>query len=234
VPLLLNVVEIVESVALPLLVKVPWLFTAAVVPLSVPLKLAVAIFKPLLVLWSLNVAPPAIVRIPEPGAMLSFSRIWTNVPLAVLAPPSCSVRPPSSLKLVEVNAAPPCAIVVPDPSSVPPDKLDIPDTVSVPDPLRRPPDWVSAPTLMKLSDVSVPPLMVSNPPMLELAAISIAPPAIVIAVLAPVVSRLIVDMPVLKVTFTAGFIRTSSSTPGRPPVSQFDAVLQLPPILLIH
>ena len=97
VPLLLNVVEIVEVAALPLLVKVPRLFTTAVVPVSVPPSCWVKMLSPLLVVWSLNVAPlrdrqnaGATDRLPP------FRSIWTYVPVAVLVPPSCSVRPPSS------------------------------------------------------------------------------------------------------------------------------------------
>ena len=99
----------------------------------------------------MNVAPLPIVSVPEPGSLtpvlglLLFRLIWTLVPLAVLVPPSCSVRPPSSPKFVKVNAAPPCAIVVPEPLCVPPEKLDAPVTVSVPVPLSSPPDCVSPP-----------------------------------------------------------------------------------------
>src|SRR5581483_2873256 len=159
VPVLLNVVEIVELAALPLLVKVPWLFTtAAAPPLSVPPKLLARMFSPLLVLWSLNVAPLPIVRMPEPGLLLPFSWIWTDVPVAVLAPSSCSVRVPSTVKPVEVNAAPPCAIVVPDPLCVPPDNVDSPVTVKIPEPLRRPLLSTRAPTLIWPFSVNVPPL----------------------------------------------------------------------------
>ena len=110
-------------------------------------------FNPLLVVWSLNVAPSAIVNVPEPVSLtpvfglVSFKLIWTNVPVAVLAPPNCSTRPPSKPKLVKVNAAPPCASVVPDPPCVPPENAEAPVTVSVPAPLSKPPDCVSAPVV---------------------------------------------------------------------------------------
>ena len=67
-PLLLNVVEIVEVAALPLLVKVPRLFTTAVAAGVGATELLVKMLSPLLVVWSLNVAPLAIVRMPEPGS----------------------------------------------------------------------------------------------------------------------------------------------------------------------
>ena len=57
------------------------------------------ILKPLLVVWSLNVAPSAIVNIPEPISLtpvfglVSFKLIWTNVPVAVLAPPKLQYPP---------------------------------------------------------------------------------------------------------------------------------------------
>ena len=72
----------------------------------VPPKLLARRFRPLPVVWSVRVAPLPMVRTPEPWARLSFSWICTNVPEMVLAPPSCSVRPPSRWKPVEVNAAP--------------------------------------------------------------------------------------------------------------------------------
>ena len=92
--------------------------------------------NPLLVVASLNVAPLSIVNVPEPAALVAFRSISTFVPVAVLVPPSCNVRPASSPKPVELNAAPPCAIVVPVPLCVPPDNVDKPVTVSVPVPLR--------------------------------------------------------------------------------------------------
>src|SRR4029077_12183419 len=143
---LLNVVEIVEVAALPLLVKVPRLFTTAVAPVSVPPKLGATMLKPMVVVSSWTAAPLPIVKTPEPGLPPPFRAIWTCVPVAVLVPPSCSVRVPSTVKPVEVNAAPLCAIVVPDPLCVPPDNADSPDTVKIPEPLRDPPDWVNVPT----------------------------------------------------------------------------------------
>ena len=104
-PRLLKAAEIVEVVAEPLLVKVPSFTTCAVLPLSAAPKLLVMMFNPLFVVWSLNVAPSAIVSVPEPTSLTpvfgfeSFRLIWTNVPVAVLAPPNCSVRPPSRPKL---------------------------------------------------------------------------------------------------------------------------------------
>jgi hypothetical protein len=50
-----------EPGALPLLVKVPRLFTTSGVPLSVPPKLLARMLNPLLAVWSLNVAPLPIV-----------------------------------------------------------------------------------------------------------------------------------------------------------------------------
>ena len=103
------------------------------------------ICKPLLVVWSLNVAPLAIVKLPEPASLsavfglVSFKLIWTKVPVAVLVPPNWRVRPPSSPK-PELNAAPPAAFVVPDPLCVPPENTDRPDAVNVPVPLSSPPD----------------------------------------------------------------------------------------------
>ena len=67
------------------------------------------------VVWSLNVAPLAMVKVPEPGSLPPLSWICTGVPVARLVPPNFSVRPPSSEKPVELNVAPPCAIVVPAP-----------------------------------------------------------------------------------------------------------------------
>ena len=91
-PLLLNVVEIVEVAALPLLVKVPWLFTAAVVPLSLPPRFGVTMFNPLLVVWSLNVAPLPIVKIPEPGS-LSRRSDWSIQRSGQTFPSPCWCRP---------------------------------------------------------------------------------------------------------------------------------------------
>src|ERR1700676_10775 len=183
VPLLLKVVEIVEVSALPLLVKVPGWVMTAVTPVSVPPKLLAKMLNPLLVVWSLKVAPLPIVKIPEPGLLLPFNWMKTNVPAAVLVPPSCSVRPPSSVKPVELNAAPPCAIVVPDPLCVPPDNVDRPVTVNVPDPLRRPPDWVSAAT--EAFDVlrpNVPALMFSALPRLDSVPERVAVPPLTVVV----------------------------------------------------
>ena len=150
VPVLLNVALMVEVSALPLLVKVPKLLNTEVAPVSpLPWEL-VRMVSPLAVVWSLNVAPLAIVRFPEPVSLnpvlgsAPFRLIWPLVPVAVLAPPNCNVRPPSSEKFVVLNKAPPCAIVVPDPLSRPPDNVDRPDIVNMPVPLRRPEDWVSA------------------------------------------------------------------------------------------
>ena len=100
--------------------------------------------RPLLVVWSVNVAPLAMVRMPEPASLTpvfglaAFRLIWTNVPVAVLAPPNCSVRPPSSPKPVKLKAAPPVANVVPDPLCVPPENDDAPVAVSVPEPFSWP------------------------------------------------------------------------------------------------
>ena len=127
-------------------------------------------FRPLIVVWSVNVAPLAIVRMPEPASLtpvfglVAFRLIWTCVPVAVLLPPSCSVRPPSSPKFVLVNDAPPDAIVVPDPLSVPPENADGPPVaVSVPLPLSSPDDCASEPVITVPLKVAVPPVNVSNP-----------------------------------------------------------------------
>src|SRR5579872_3184582 len=145
--------------------KVPWLFTtAAAPPVSVPPKLLARMFSPLLVLWSLNVAPLPIVNMPEPGLLLPFSWIWADVPLAVLVASSCSVRVPSPVKPVEVHAAPPRAILLPDPLCVPPDSVDSPVTVKIPEPDRRPPDWVRTPIVVVAPDnVRVPALIAIAP-----------------------------------------------------------------------
>ena len=149
--------------------------------------------NPLLVVWSLNVAPLAIVRIPEPASLTPYSGWSIQIDLDVRSRRRAAAaqlqRPPAVQRETrQLNAAPPGAIVVPAPLCVPPDNVDRPDTVSVPVPLRRPPDWVRPPSAMEPLGVSVPALIVSNPPIFELAAIAIVPPAIVIAVPAPVVS----------------------------------------------
>ena len=130
---LLNSVEIVEVVADPLLVKVPALFTAAVEPVSLLPGLVAWMFSPVVVVVSsLNVAPLRIVSVPEPASLsplfglVAFRSIVTVPPfdalIAVLVPPSCSVRPPSSPKLTGPGLplpklTPACTIVVPDPLS---------------------------------------------------------------------------------------------------------------------
>ena len=78
------------------------------------------------------------------------------VPVAVLLPPSRSVRSPSSPKLVELNAAPPVANVVPDPLCVPPENDDAPVAVSVPEPFSVPPVWARALTAICPLSVNVP------------------------------------------------------------------------------
>ena len=139
-------------------------------PVSVPPWLRAKIVRPLVVVWSVNVAPLAIVSVPEPGSLKPllglplFRLIWTLVPLAVLVPPSCSVRPPSSPKPVKVNAAPPCAIVVPEPLCLPPEKLEAPVAVSVPVPLSSPLDCVKLATVAVLLPMpNVPPDRISGP-----------------------------------------------------------------------
>ena len=186
-PRLLNAAEIVEVVAEPLLVKVPSFTTCAVLPLSAAPRLLVMMFNPLFVVWSLNVAPSAIVSVPEPTSLTpvfgfeSFRLIWTNVPVAVLAPPNCSTRPPSNPKLVEVNAAPPCASVVPDPPCVPPENAEAPVTVSVPAPLSKPPDCVSAPVVaFEPPTFSVPLVMFSALPRFATVPASVAVPPLTV------------------------------------------------------
>ena len=119
--------------------------------------------NPLLVVWSLNVAPLPIVKVPVPTLLVPFSWSWTKVPVAVLVPPNWSVRVPSTVKPVDVNDAPPWAIVVPDPLCVPPDNDDSPATVNVPEPFRRPPDWVRAPIVGLPEKVKVPALTAIAP-----------------------------------------------------------------------
>ena len=68
VPVLLNSVLMVEVAALPLLVNVPALFTAAVTPVSPVPWLVVKIVSPPVVA-SVNVAPLKIVSVPEPTSL---------------------------------------------------------------------------------------------------------------------------------------------------------------------
>src|SRR3954447_22156456 len=134
---------------------------------------------------------------PEPGSVPPFKKIHTLVPIGVLVPPSCRVRPPSSEKLVVENAAPPCAIVVPDPLSRPPDNVDRPDTVRVPAPLSNPADWVSAPIVGAPGKLNVPPLTVSIPESMK--------------------ELLIVVVPALNVAFAAVMLEATSSVRVPPP-----------------
>src|SRR5437660_4506602 len=106
------------------LVKLPWLFTAALAPVSVPPKLLAKMLSPLVVDRKSTRLNSSNVAISYAVFGLTKKISWANVPLTVLVPPSCSVRPPSSPKPVELNAAPPCAIVVPDPLCVPPDRSE--------------------------------------------------------------------------------------------------------------
>src|SRR5262245_53309241 len=98
---------------------------------------------------------------PDPASLtpvvgfVPFKSSRTNVPLAVLLPPSCNVRPPSSAKLVLLNAAPPCASVVPEPLCVPPENADAPVAVNVPVPATTPLDWLKPPTRLFPLSVSV-------------------------------------------------------------------------------
>src|SRR5262245_47801436 len=180
VPVLLNSVEIVEVAAEPDLRNVPWLFTAALAPVSLLPWLLAWINNPVVVVVSsLNVAPLRIVSVPEPGSLppvfgLVAFRSITAVPpfdalIAALVPPSCSVRPPSSPKLTGPalplpKLTPPCTSVVPDPLSVPEViKLPVPVTVSVPEPFSSPPDCVSEPVLTVPLNVAVPPVTLNEP-----------------------------------------------------------------------
>ena len=182
VPVLLNSAEIVEVDALPDLMKAPALFTAAVVPLSLAFRLKVRMLRPLLVVWSVNVAPLAMVRVPEPASLTpvfqlaAFRLIRTTVPVTVLAPPSCSVWPPSSPKFVKLNAAPPVANVVPDPLCVPPENDDAPVAVSVPDPFSWPALWVRFPADACPFATRVPAFSEINPSMFALFEIVNVPP----------------------------------------------------------
>src|SRR3954447_24957217 len=120
---------------------------------------------------------------PEPGSVPPFKKIHTLVPIGVLVPPSCRVRPPSSEKLVVENAAPPCAIVVPDPLSRPPDNVDRPDTVNVPVPLRRPPDWVRVLTeALEVLRLNVPELTINALPRLDNVPARVAVPPLTVVV----------------------------------------------------
>ena len=73
-PVLLNNVLICEVVAEPLLMNVPSSFTVAVAPLSPP-KLLAEMFNPPPVVWSLKVAPFAMVSVPEPAVDVAFRLI---------------------------------------------------------------------------------------------------------------------------------------------------------------
>ena len=162
----------------------PALFTAAVAPVSpLPWGVAWMINPVVVVVSSLNVAPLRIVSVPEPASLsplfglVAFRSIVAVAPfdalVAVLVPPSCSVRPPSSPKLTGPGLplpklTPACTIVVPDPLWVPAvNRLPVPVTVSVPEPLSSPPVCVSEPVVTvwvaKVLKVAVPPVTVSKP-----------------------------------------------------------------------
>src|SRR6476660_8650376 len=153
-PVLLNGTLMVE-VPTSVLVKVPALFITAAVPSSATPRLAVEIVSAPVVA-SVNVAPLRIVSVPEPTALnpvlglVAFRLMPTEVPLVVLAPFSCSVRPPSN-PLLPLNVAPCKSIVVPALVCGPPGSCDAgttrtvgPGTGSTAEPVSSPRDCVNA------------------------------------------------------------------------------------------
>ena len=73
------------------------------------------------------------------------------------------MRPPSSPKPVELNAAPPVASRPDAPLSVPPENDDAPVAVSVSEPFSWPALWFNAPVITVPLKVAVLPLTVSKP-----------------------------------------------------------------------
>ena len=118
----------------------------------------------------------------------------------MLLPPSCSSRPPSNPKPVELNVAPFCAIVVPEPLCAPFEKVDDepgPVIVSVPLPLSSPPDCVRLATVALLLPMSnVPPDRMSEPWPVKFVTVKV-PPAMLSVAVGLLLRALIVTVPEL-------------------------------------
>src|SRR5204863_8699550 len=127
--------------------QVSGFFTCAVTPLYTPTTFCVAVFRPLLLFFSMKRPPPTSALFPYTTLFRSFNWIWALVPVTVLVPPSCSVRPPSSENPVELNRSAARTSELPSRRALARGILQDTETVSVPVSVTRPPDWVSAPTV---------------------------------------------------------------------------------------